>query len=168
MAWIRNKQNPNKRCAVYFVFDARDQLLYIGSSTNPFSRMALHFDQWKKRNWSSEPATIKIEWFSNVKVARTIEKVEIMKRRPPYNKMHNVVLLKYIKKPRFKAYKIPYKKRKRWYFVDRLPIPGEEYIPLPLPSNDKTPLIELDDISPTLEYKPSLLSLALRLHLKKP
>ena len=75
------------QAAVYRHFDAAQRLLYIGSSANPFSRMANHEHLTE---WATDIVTVTIEWLPSRQEALLAEWVAIQEERPIYNIVHNV------------------------------------------------------------------------------
>lgn len=74
-----------KRAAVYkLLIDG--ELAYVGSSTNPKTRLQAH----RARKQQFRCATMEIiRWYASVGAARVAEKRLIEHLRPPYNAIHN-------------------------------------------------------------------------------
>lgn len=69
-------------CALYRVRDDRSQLLYIGISDAPLSRMAGHD---RSSGWARQAADISIEWHPSRDDARAAESAAILAEDPIHN-----------------------------------------------------------------------------------
>lgn len=67
---------------VYKIYNADDDLLYIGRTKSGFRRIAQHKS---RQHWSLEIATIRIEHFKTIAKADARERELIQEHRPPYN-----------------------------------------------------------------------------------
>ena len=71
------------RTALYRVFDADDQLLYVGISRNPNGRFANHAT--RKPWWRETVASIEITWLATRALAHEAEALAIRDEDPIYN-----------------------------------------------------------------------------------
>lgn len=69
-------------CAVYRHFDAHGVLLYVGSSTTPEHRNAVHRS---RAHWANSIDRIDVEWFDTIAKAQSIERLAIINERPKHN-----------------------------------------------------------------------------------
>lgn len=77
-----------KTPGVYYFFDKKERLLYIGKATSLKNRVASYFQKIsdaKIQSLASQIANIKIRKTDSVLEALVIEANEIKKRQPPYN-----------------------------------------------------------------------------------
>ena len=74
------------KCCVYSIYNQYGDLIYIGISVNPKSRLANHLGE---KFWSEEVSEIKIKWFESVRDARDEEERLIKEKKPKYNKQLN-------------------------------------------------------------------------------
>lgn len=72
----------DKPCAVYRFYDLEGDLLYVGQSSNPFSRMSGHAGDLRFRAVSD----VQIEWFESKRIARAAERLAIYREKPQWNK----------------------------------------------------------------------------------
>lgn len=75
--------------ALYRMFSATGQLLYIGQSVNPAQRLCLHRNDPEK-NWLTDIARMDIEWFATRAEAKAAEASAIHAERPLHNIDHQV------------------------------------------------------------------------------
>jgi excinuclease UvrABC nuclease subunit len=75
--------NPQPQ-AVYTCYDADDNVLYVGRSTQPFIRF-YHHDRTK--TWWDQVARISLDWHDGD--AATSERAAIERLRPAYNVVYN-------------------------------------------------------------------------------
>ena len=68
--------------AVYRVFDAADQLLYVGCTVTPFTRTKKHMH----KPWAREIAKITIQWLPTWATARQAEAQAIHDEHPKFNR----------------------------------------------------------------------------------
>lgn len=73
--------------AVYRMFSASGELLYIGQSVNPAQRLCLHRTE---HNWLPDVASMTLEWFETREAARAAEASAIRAEGPVYNVDHQV------------------------------------------------------------------------------
>ena len=78
MSW----RNPTKPHAVYRIWSANGDLLYVGCSVNPLSRIMEHS---KYKAWSVEIDTVKVQWFGSKPEAQAAEKSAIQSENPRWN-----------------------------------------------------------------------------------
>jgi hypothetical protein len=71
--------------AVYRLYDANGQLLYVGQSRNPKARFITHA---REVDWWEEVAHWAVEWWSDRYAARTQEQLLIAELSPRYNIAH--------------------------------------------------------------------------------
>lgn len=84
-------QNVSTRsCFLYRQFNSRDELLYVGISVNPFSRL----DNHKRSSWFEEIAKVTIEKFPNRILAIKAESMAIDSEKPMYNQMNGTRIKK--------------------------------------------------------------------------
>jgi hypothetical protein len=67
--------------AVYRMFNARGQLLYVGMS----GELGIRIDRHDEKRWFPEVATIRLEWFPTEAAARLAEQRAIRSEHPRYN-----------------------------------------------------------------------------------
>lgn len=80
-------RNPApKAVAVYRMFDADGQLLYIGQSVQPWARP---MQKLGEDDWPLRIANIAVRWFSTREEALAEEQRLIQKLTPPFNVQHN-------------------------------------------------------------------------------
>lgn len=77
---------PPERTALYRLYDANDQLLYVGVSSRPPIRMAQHAAD---KSWWGEVATQELEWLDDRETALDAEREAIRSERPRYNHQSN-------------------------------------------------------------------------------
>lgn len=77
---------PAERTALYRLYDADGQLLYVGITANPKKRWYAH---GRDKHWWPEVTRKTIEWFETRKSAERVEKIEIEEERPVYNRNLN-------------------------------------------------------------------------------
>jgi len=80
---------PSERTALYRLYDADAQLLYVGISKDPGGRWQAH--QWgpERRPWIREVARQTVEWLPSRSVALDAAAAAIKAERPKYNGKHN-------------------------------------------------------------------------------
>ncbi len=78
MSW----RNPTKPHAVYRIWSASDELLYIGCSVNPLSRIMEHS---KYKAWCVAIDRVTVQWFDNKPEAQAAEKAAIQSENPTWN-----------------------------------------------------------------------------------
>jgi predicted GIY-YIG superfamily endonuclease len=78
-----------KKCAVYRLYNARRELLYVGISQRPRKRMVEHAAD---KTWWGEvdPAATEVVWLVDVRAARVEERRAIRDELPKYNVTHQV------------------------------------------------------------------------------
>lgn len=81
--------DSTERTALYRLYDANDQLLYVGISHEPEARLrdhkwAPHHDKWTKHVDRHE-----IAWYPSRTAAQTAEIAAIREERPRHNGAHN-------------------------------------------------------------------------------
>lgn len=74
-----------ERTALYRLFEADGDLLYIGISKNPRTR----FEQHRDKHWWKYVALREIEWFEDRTAAERAEIRAIRTEWPLYNSQHN-------------------------------------------------------------------------------
>lgn len=72
----------SKPCAVYRFYSLEGDLLYVGMSGNPLSRMGRHAGDDRFHSVSD----VQIEWFESDKVARAAERLAVVREKPKWNK----------------------------------------------------------------------------------
>lgn len=82
---LYGQRHPEGRTAVYRIFNAAGELLYVGSSNNPRIRCYQHAST---KRWWSEVASRTEEWFETRLEAKSIEKAAIVAEKPRYNVQH--------------------------------------------------------------------------------
>lgn len=77
------------RTALYRLFNARGDLIYIGIATKPEERLKAH--RWNIINpWRKEIATQKVgAWYDTRQQAEAADKAAIAAERPRYNRRHH-------------------------------------------------------------------------------
>lgn len=75
-----------ERVALYRLYGADGQLLYVGITNNPKLRWQAHA---RDKSWWGEVARKDVEWFERRKSAERIEKTEIEDESPVYNLTFN-------------------------------------------------------------------------------
>lgn len=75
-----------ERTALYHLYNADGQLLYVGITVNPKARWRAHA---KDKYWWPEVARKTIEWFETRKSAERVEKIEVEEEGPKYNRTFN-------------------------------------------------------------------------------
>lgn len=70
------------KTSLYRMYDADNQLLYVGISTGPVKRMEQHKSE---KDWFYEVRHIEIEWFENREQALLAESFAILRERPLHN-----------------------------------------------------------------------------------
>jgi predicted GIY-YIG superfamily endonuclease len=80
---------PAVRTALYRLYDASDELLYIGITANPKSRWQHHKSQ---QPWWPRVATKKIEWHPTRAEAEHAEAMAIRTELPEFNIAHHPAL----------------------------------------------------------------------------
>lgn len=73
-----------ERTALYRLYDAEDDLLYIGISRDPEKRFKAHEHD---KNWWHCVRYVDLTWFSSFPAARRAENAAHRSERPPYNGM---------------------------------------------------------------------------------
>lgn len=81
----RKPAKPEGRTAVYRLFDANGELLYVGCSLNPPARCEKHS---KHKPWWHEVADRADEWHDTRAEAEAAEKLAIQTENPKYNVCH--------------------------------------------------------------------------------
>ncbi|MDX3239383.1 hypothetical protein PV392_27585 [Streptomyces sp. ME03-5709C] len=76
---------PEGRTAVYWLYDARGELLYIGVSDNPRRRVAEHR---QRQLWGFQVHSHREEWFSSRRIALLVEEALIREELPRWNRDH--------------------------------------------------------------------------------
>lgn len=71
-----------ERTALYRLYDADGQLLYVGISSNPDARWRQHASE---KGWWSDVTTKSVEWFETRKSAHRVEVAEIEDDEPLHN-----------------------------------------------------------------------------------
>lgn len=71
------------RTALYRLFDAENNLLYVGIATNPHQRWQLHSSN---KPWWGEVAMREVEWLATRDLAELAEATAIAEEGPRYNK----------------------------------------------------------------------------------
>lgn len=81
-------QHPSdgERTALYRLYDASDQLLYVGIATDPKARWYRHASD---KDWWGDVATREVEWFASREEASNAEITAIHKEKPTHNRTHN-------------------------------------------------------------------------------
>lgn len=77
---------PAERTALYRLYDAEDDLLYIGISRNPATRFKVHE---RYQPWRHHVACVDLTWHADYLSARADELARQRSERPPYNAMHS-------------------------------------------------------------------------------
>ncbi len=72
--------------ALYRMYDSDDELLYVGISCNPGSRIAQHAEF---KEWYEDVAIIRIAWLSTRRAALKEEAKAIVNEDPKYNIIHS-------------------------------------------------------------------------------
>lgn len=78
----RSPDEPSARTALYRLYDAGDQLLYVGISRDPSGRFKAHAHE---KSWWHHVVRTEIEWRDGWKQAREAEDAAIRSERPLYN-----------------------------------------------------------------------------------
>jgi len=73
--------------ALYRLYNADDQLLYIGITTYPPKRFVEHE---RDKPWWHEVARRDVEWIDNRVRAEAAERCAIAAEQPQYNRIHNI------------------------------------------------------------------------------
>ena len=71
--------------ALYRFYDATDELLYVGATTNPRFRIQTHR---REKEWWQEVVTIKIQHFTNLDQLLAEERAAIEAENPRHNLVH--------------------------------------------------------------------------------
>lgn len=79
----------SERTALYRLYDADGQLLYVGVSNDPTARWARHK---MFRAWWPRVASTKVEWLASREAAFTAEEEVIRLEAPTFNGTHNYPL----------------------------------------------------------------------------
>lgn len=74
--------------ALYRMFSASGELLYIGQSINPAQRLCLHRNDADK-NWLIDVVRMDLEWFSTRAAAKSAEAAAILAESPLHNVDHH-------------------------------------------------------------------------------
>lgn len=74
--------------ALYRMFSAAGQLLYIGQSVNPAQRLCLHRNDTEK-NWLPDVVRMELEWFPTRAAAKSAEAAAIRAESPVHNVDHH-------------------------------------------------------------------------------
>lgn len=74
-----------ERTALYRLYDANEQLLYVGITNDPPSRMVQHAGD---KTWWPQVAQHSIEWLDSREAALDAERSAIITERPRYNHTH--------------------------------------------------------------------------------
>ncbi|MGX1220369.1 GntR family transcriptional regulator [Streptomyces ambofaciens] len=82
---ITTKPQQPERTALYRLYDADDQLLYVGISSDPPSRMQQHASD---KLWWPEVAHHTITWLTSRSEALAAERAAINSEHPCYNHVH--------------------------------------------------------------------------------
>ena len=69
-------------CALYRLFNADNELLYVGASVAPIARLSEHV---ARAEWGKTSATMTMEWFPSRKEAFEAERAAILSERPIFN-----------------------------------------------------------------------------------
>lgn len=75
----------SERTALYRLYDADGNLLYVGITNNP----KRWYDHSRDKCWWPEVNRKTIEWFETRKSAERIEKLEVKEDGPKYNRAFN-------------------------------------------------------------------------------
>ena len=78
-----------KPTALYRHFDDNDQLLYVGISINPWTRLEAH----QKNDWAMKAVRMETEWFDRRPDAAAAEVVAIKTEKPLHNVVHNRAMI---------------------------------------------------------------------------
>jgi predicted GIY-YIG superfamily endonuclease len=81
---VATRRSKWERTALYRLYDAEDDLLYIGISRDPEKRFKAHAHD---KNWWHCVRYVDLTWFSNYPAARQAENAAHRSERPPYNGM---------------------------------------------------------------------------------
>lgn len=81
----RDTDAPPERTALYRLFDADDELLYVGISKDPKARWEQHRD----KPWWRDVSMRVIEWYDDRPTAERAERKAIETEGPRYNIVHN-------------------------------------------------------------------------------
>lgn len=73
---------------LYRMFNAHGELLYLGQTISPRTRMKNHAQQ---RDWWHEVVNITLERFCSSQELNRVEKIAIQTEHPRYNKQHNMI-----------------------------------------------------------------------------
>ena len=76
-----------ERTALYHIYDARDELLYVGISKDFGTRWKQHA---KAQPWWPDVERQTVKWYGSRPDAEAAEKVAIKLERPKYNKAHAI------------------------------------------------------------------------------
>lgn len=79
--------NPPDNTALYRLYDAEHDLLYIGISRTPEERFKAHAHE---RNWWHLVRYVDLTWFTSYPAARAAEIAAHLAERPPLNGMANI------------------------------------------------------------------------------
>jgi predicted GIY-YIG superfamily endonuclease len=71
---------------LYRVFDAADQLLYVGITEDLFKRLSQHRDQ---SGWFDQASRLVIEWYGTREACRQAESSAIKAERPLWNRQES-------------------------------------------------------------------------------
>lgn len=74
--------------ALYRMFSASGELLYIGQSINPAQRLCLHRSDADK-NWLTDVVRMEIEWLPTRAAAKSAEAAAIYAESPTHNVDHH-------------------------------------------------------------------------------
>lgn len=85
MSTLPTSVNTPARQAVYTCYDAAGNVLYVGRSTQPFTRF-YHHDRTKP--WWDRVTSIKLDWH-DADIAAQTERETIERLRPAYNVVYN-------------------------------------------------------------------------------
>jgi predicted GIY-YIG superfamily endonuclease len=76
------------RTALYRLYDAESNLIYVGVSYQPRYRLTQHK---QKKVWWPEVARVEIHWYPDRRPAEDIERDAIRAEAPRYNTVHHPV-----------------------------------------------------------------------------
>lgn len=79
--------DPPERTALYRLYDAEHDLLYVGISRTPSERFKAHAHD---KNWWHLVAFVDLTWFDSYAAARDAEIAAHLSERPPFNGMANL------------------------------------------------------------------------------
>jgi predicted GIY-YIG superfamily endonuclease len=82
MPWLMNSPYDNEPHAVYRIFGDADQLLYVGRSRHPKSRLGQH----KRGPWRAEIRRHELTWYPDKDDATVAERLAIYAEHPAHNR----------------------------------------------------------------------------------